>query len=207
MTRPGLRATTVALLLLLAVALGGRRLGPWLVAEDPLEKSDAIYVLSGTLYERLLEAVDLYRDGWAPRVLLSRPGADWGEVALAERGIEVPHEIDLQVDLLGQLGVPASAIEVLNNEQNSTADESDALLALAPTRHWSRVIVVTSKQHTRRAGLAIRRRLAGSGVTILMRASRYDRSDVDRWWQQRSTLRFTLFETQRLVAYWVGLAD
>ncbi len=109
--------------------------------------------------------------------------SDWGELALADRGIDVPHEIDLQLRVMEQLGVPASAIDILDREQDSTADESDALRAIAGPRHWSRVIVVTSKQHTRRAGLAMRRKLAGTGITITMRASRYDRSDAEHWWR------------------------
>ena len=200
-------ATALAALALLASALLGPRLGAFLVAEDALAKADAIYVLGGTLYERPLEAVDLYHAGWAPRVLLSRQASDWGELALAERGIDVPHEIDLQLRMMGQLGVPASAIDILDREQDSTADESEALLAIAGPRRWSRVIVVTSKQHTRRAGLAMRRKLAGTGITITMRASRYDRSDVEHWWRTRATLRFTLFEAQRYLAYWLRLAD
>ena len=62
-------ALILAPLLLLAVfALS--RLGAWLVVEDPLEKADAIFVLGGTRYERPLEAVDLYKAGWAPRIML-----------------------------------------------------------------------------------------------------------------------------------------
>ena len=30
---------------------------------------------------------------------------------------------------------------------------------------------------------------------------------IDRWWARRGTLRFTLFEYQRLFGYWTGLAD
>ena len=70
-----------------------------------------------------------------------------------------------------------------------------------------RVIIVTSKQHTRRARLVMSRRLAGTGVKVIMRASRYDRTDVEHWWRNRSTLRFTLFESQRLFGYWIGVAD
>ena len=66
------------------------------------------------------------------------------------------------------------------------------------------MIVVTSKQHTRRARLVMSRRLNPAGVLVIVRATRYDRSDVDRWWTNRSTVRFTLFETQRLLGYWLG---
>ena len=53
----------------------------------------------------------------------------------------------------------------------------------------------------------INRRMRDIGVKVIVRPSRYDRSNVDRWWTERSTLRFTLFETQRLFGYWIGLAD
>ena len=47
----------------------------------------------------------------------------------------------------------------------------------------------------------------GTGVQVMMRYSRYDTADVERWWRRRGTLRFTLFEYQRLLGYWTGLAD
>ena len=183
-----------------------RELGSWLVVQDPLQKADAIFVLGGTRFERPLEAVDLYKEGWAPRVTLMRQISDAGEIELMKRGIPYPREVDAQVEVLGRLGVPTSAITIFN-EANSTAEEADTLFTAATSNRWSRVIIVTSKQHTRRARLVMKRRLAGTGVEVLTRYSRYDTSDTDRWWTSRSTLRFTLFETQRLFGYWIGVAD
>ena len=206
MKRALLRATAAAaLLLLLVTALALPRLGAWMVAEDPLEKADAIYVLGGTIYERPLEALDLYKAGWAPTIVLVEQIADWGEVWLNEHGIKVTSDLETQIELLVRMGAPRDAIASVN-PMRSTADEADALLAFMNERGWSRVIVVTSKQHTRRAGLSMRRVL-GDDKKVIVRASRYDRSDVDRWWADRATLRFTLIETQRYVAYWLGLAD
>jgi len=200
------RLAAVAALFLILVAVAAPRLGGWLVVEDPLQKADAIFVLGGTMYERPLEAVDLYHEGWAPRMLLMRQIADEGEAELRRRGIVFQREIDQQVEVLTRLGVPPSAIETLP-EQNSTRDEADALRAVVIANHWTRVIVVTSKQHTRRARLVMNRRLADTNAQAILRASRYDKSDVDQWWRNRSTVRFTLFETQRLIAYWLGIAD
>ena len=200
------RLAALAAVLLVVAAVAAPRLGAWLVVEGPLQKADAIFVLGGTMFERPLEAVDLYHEGWAPRLLLMRQIADFGEAELEKRGVTFQREIDVQVDVITKLGVPRAAIEILP-PQNSTRDEADALLTAAVNNHWARVIVVTSKQHTRRAQLVIERRLAGTGSQVIMRASRYDRADVDGWWRHRSTLRFTLFESQRLIAYWLGIAD
>ena len=206
MTRALLRATAVAaLLLLLFTALAAPRLGAWLVAEDPLARADGIFVLGGTMYERPLEALDLYKAGWAPTIVLVQQIADWGEVWLNDHGVAVTRELDIQIDLLVRMGAPREAIASVK-PMASTADEADALLALMHERGWSSVIVVTSRQHTRRAGLSMRRAL-GDEKKVIIRASRYDRADVARWWANRSTLRFTLFETQRYLAYWLGIAD
>ena len=192
--------------LLLISAVAFPRLGAWLVVEDPLDKADAVVVLGGTMYERPMEAVELYKEGWAPRIYLFRQVADWGEALLVERNFQYTREVDLQVEVMGRLGVPRDAIVILD-QANSTAEEADDVLALVTLEKFSRVIVVTSKQHTRRARLVMNRKVNPAGVTVIVRASRFDRSNVDRWWTNRSTLRFTLFETQRLLGYWIGVAD
>ena len=206
MKRRLIRGAIVAVPLVFLAALFFPRIGPWLVNIDPLEKADAIVVLGGTMYERPLEAVDLHKEGWAPRIYLFRQIADWGEAALLERGIPYTREVDLQVDVMQRLGVDRGSIVILE-QANSTAEEAEDVFQLVSREKFRSVIVVTSKQHTRRARLVMRRRLAPISATVIMRASRYDRTDVDRWWANRSTLRFTLFETQRLVGYWIGIAD
>lgn len=200
------RAAIVLAALLLVSTIVLPRLGPWLVVDDPIEPADAIIILGGTMYERQLEAVDLHKQGLAPRIYLFREIADWGEVELIARAISYRRIVDMQIDVMQQLGVPRDQIEILD-EANSTADEADHVYALVTGRQLSRVIIVTSKQHTRRARLVMNRRLSGTGVKAMVRFTRYDRSDAERWWEDRSTLRFTLFETQRLVAYWIGIAD
>jgi uncharacterized SAM-binding protein YcdF (DUF218 family) len=200
------RGALVAGLLLLLSAITLPRLGGWLVVEDPLQTADAIIVLGGTMFERPLEAVELHKAGWAPRIFLFRQIADFGETQLIARGVPYLREIDIQVDVLRRLGVEPQAIHVLN-EAGSTADEAAMVVGLASREKFTRLIIITSKQHTRRARLVMTRRLDDIGVQVIIRASRYDQSDVDRWWAHRSTLRFTLFETQRLLGYWIGVAD
>lgn len=183
-----------------------RGLGAWLVVEDPLRKADAIVVLGGTMYERQMEAVDLYKAGWAPQVFVMRELADWGEAELISRGIPYTRIVDLQIATMKQLGVPGDHIHILD-AAGSTAEEAQHVLRLATGNQYKTIIIVTSKQHTRRARLVMNRRLQPAGVTVIARASRYDRSNIDRFWTERATLRFTIFETQRLLGYWIGVAD
>ena len=200
------RAAFVVAVLLIIGAAALSKLGAFLVVSDPLQKADAIVVLGGTMYERQLEAVDLYKAGMAPRICLFREVADYGERELIARGVPFLRPVDVQVDAMEKLGVPRRVITILD-EADSTADEAAHLLALVTNDHMSRVIIVTSKQHTRRARLVMRRRLASTGVTVMVHPTSYDKAEVDHWWRERATLRFTLFESQRLLAYWIGVAD
>lgn len=173
------RSALIGAPLLLLAIFALSRLGAFLVVQDPLARADAIFVLGGTRYERPLEAVELYNAGWAPTVTLMQQIADNGEVDLMKRGVPYKREVDEQIEVMGRLGVPRSAIVVME-QANSTADEATALRDIATRRQWKRVIIVTSKQHTRRARLVMRRRLAGTGVEIVVRSSRLDAADVDR---------------------------
>src|SRR3954464_13931378 len=98
-----------AILLAIMLTIGAwlfSTLGAFLVVVDPLQKADAIVVLGGTMYERQLEAVDLYKAGMAPRICLFREISDYGERELMARGVPFLRAVDVQIDAMEKLGVP-----------------------------------------------------------------------------------------------------
>jgi uncharacterized SAM-binding protein YcdF (DUF218 family) len=179
--------------------------GRYLQHEDPLQKADAIFVLAGTRVERPLEAVDLYKEGWAPLIVLSPGRPEPGERLLRERGIRFPTEVELEGNAVAQLGIPPAAIIATNGYVDNTSQEANLLRAMVKARGWRRVIIVTSKYHTRRASFAFTRGLEGTGAQVVMRASRYDSSDPAGWWRSRADLRFAVEEWEKLIAYRLGL--
>lgn len=205
--KTAVRWTILVSLLLAAVGAvwllyyGGR----YLQHEDPLVKADAIFVLAGTRLERPLEAVDLYKEGWAPLIVLSPGRPEPGEDVLRQRGIEYPTEAQLQRAALIRSGVPATAVPATEGYVDNTAQEANLLRAMVKTNHWRRVIIVTSKYHTRRAAFAFKRGLEGTRAEVIMRASRYDPSDPANWWRYRPDFRFASSEWQKLLLYRLGL--
>ena len=195
----------LALVLLVLAIYGVVRLGPFLAHEDPLQKSDAIIVLAGTRVERPLEAVDLFREGWAPIVVVDDYLPEAALLAVAERGIRFDSDTQRAVQVMQALGVPASSVIVPLRVHDNTAQEAQTIHQLAQQYRWRRLIVVSSKFHLRRAGFAFRRELAGSGVEVVMHGSRYDPANPARWWASRSDLRWMLSEAPKLVAYLLGL--
>jgi uncharacterized SAM-binding protein YcdF (DUF218 family) len=197
----------LALLVLTAVAAawlfvyGGR----YLQHEDALQKADAIFVLAGTRVERPLEALELYKQGYAPLVVLSPGRPEPSEMLIRERGIRFPSEAELERDALVQMGLPPAAVLATSGYVDNTAQEASLLRAMVKARGWHRVIIVTSKYHTRRAAFAFRRGLDGTGAEVVMRASRYDPSDPANWARHRSDFRFGSSEWEKLVMYRLGL--
>lgn len=216
MARAGVgRSRRLALRLLGALAaagIGGLLVflpfaGRFLVLEQPLDHADAIVVLAGARVERWLEAVDLYRSGWAPRIVLSRGQLEQAEVRLHEMGIRFPEDADLVRDAMVQMKVPADAVTILSQWVDNTAQEAAAAHKLATASGWHRIIVVTSKYHSRRTAYAFAREFEGETVQVIVHISRYDPAVPGRWWTARQDVRQVTSELQKLVAYRLGLGE
>src|SRR5205814_1361119 len=65
-----------------------------------------------------------------------------------------------------------------------------------------RLIVVTSRAHSRRARLILRQAL-GAGIALAMRPSRYDAFAPARWWHVRRDAKLILGEYEKLANYWL----
>ncbi len=97
---------------------------------------------------RAMEAAKLYRNGYAPEVWLTRPTEPGA--ALEAMGIPYVGEDFYNSRVLMHQGVPEDAIRVLQPPILNTADELSAVSAALGEERHSRVIIVTSKVHTRR---------------------------------------------------------
>jgi len=193
--RRGLLAAVLALgaLAVAALALAGRLL----VVTDPLPPSaDAIVVLAGSIPTRVLEAADLYRAGLAPRIVITRERLVRGETVLRARGVNLPESDELARAALEQLGVPAGAIVRLRRRARSTESEARTVARYACSHRLRRLVIVTSRPHTRRARLIYRRALGDVAVSV--RPSRYDVFAATRWWHVRRDAKIVLYEYERL---------
>ena len=127
-----LTACAAAVLLFLPFA------GRFFSAADPLQRGDAIVVLAGSRVDRWLEAVDLFKEGWAPRVVLSPGPVSTLEAKLRGEGLRLPREGDLARDAVLSLGVPADAVTVMPGGVDNTAAEAAALRRWLPPGSASR---------------------------------------------------------------------
>lgn len=183
--------SVVLLIGITLVVLGGgpilRAIATFLIVEDRLEPAAAIVVMGGHLPFRAMEAAELYRAGWAPQVILTRGTQREEQQALRALNVPISQEWELNREVLLRLGVPPSAILVLEGEAEGTLEEL-RIIANALRPDGALVILVTSKVHTRRVRLTWRY-VAGGRSRGIIRSARQDPFDPNGWWRER---RFAL---------------
>ncbi len=190
---------------LAAVVYGARRavltaIGRYLVVEDNVSAADAIVVLSGSLPDRILEAVDLFQAHVAPRIILTREEELPGLPALRARGGALPEHHEANLAIAQQLGVPKAAVAVVPQPVSSTLNEAEVLVAYLRAEHIKSIVLVTSKAHTRRARLTFGA-VANGSLRIAVRPSRYDPFAVESWWEHRASVRRVVTEYAKLLNY------
>jgi DUF218 domain len=195
-TRVGgrMRPRTVAVVglaagvLLLAFAANA---GSALVVDAP-ERSDVILLLAGETDRRPAVALQLLDQGYGRRVLIDVPAAEriygFPQVQLAEKYIQ---------------GLPqAASVRVCPIVGLSTREEShDAEKCLAG-ESGSRVLIVTSEFHTRRALSIFRHEIRGKSFSVA--AARDERQFGTRWWTHRQWAKVCLEEWLRML-WWSGI--
>jgi len=149
------------------------------VVDEPFDQAEALIVLSDDNFyaDRATKAAELFRDGKAKLVVASgrrlRPSAGISEL--------------MEHDLI-ERGVPKKSILRVAHDADNTREEAQALLKVAMERKWTRVIVVTSNYHTRRARY-IFRKVFPQQVKVSVSSARDGDFDPAHWWEKRKSIK------------------
>jgi uncharacterized SAM-binding protein YcdF (DUF218 family) len=172
--------------------------GNFLVAEDPLEKADAIFVFGGSIPNRIIEAVDIYKQGFAPLIIISKYPKPEGYKFLEEKGISYPEGHDINKSIALRLGIPESNIIITKYRAGSTLEELKLLKTYCLENNFKTIILVSTKSHTKRISLLFSD-IAEGKIEGIVRYTRYDSYNPNKWWKDRNSLRQTMFEYQKLL--------
>ena len=200
------RALVLLLALVLAgvlIPLGAGGLGHWLVVADHLERAQAIVVLSGRVPFRAMEAASIYQAGWALEVWLTKEARTPEELALDRLGIPVVRGDAYNREVLERLGVPARAIRLLDDGVWNTVDEVRLVARELGATGADRVILVTSKPHSRRVR-ATWSALVGPSPHAVVRYAREEPFDNGQWWRHTRDALEVSREVFGLMNVWAG---
>jgi len=172
--------------------------GNFLVVEDNLEKADAIFVFGGSIPNRIIEAADIYNQGFAPLIIISKYPKPEGYKYLEEKGITYPEGHDINKSIALSLGIPENSIMITNYRAASTFEELILLKNFCLEKNYKKIILVSTKSHTKRIS-KIFLDIAGDKIKGIVRYTGYDSYNPDKWWNDRHSLRQTMFEYQKLL--------
>lgn len=175
-------------------------LGSTLVVEDQLTHADAILPLAGGTLDREIEAADLFRQGYAPRIVLTSEPELPTLQYLARQGIRLPTADERRLDVLAALGVPRDRVSIVARNVTSTIDEARDVTEWAARNDVHTVILVSSPHHTARAK-GIFERYGGSRVKVIARPATLSDFKPSSWWMRRDMLREGIIELEKLLAY------
>jgi uncharacterized SAM-binding protein YcdF (DUF218 family) len=187
-------------LVLLALYVARERILPcaarWLDVGEIPTKAEYVMVLGGGAEVRPFVAAALVRAGLARKVLLSHlPDLQNDDAGMT------PPEYEISRAVLLRRGVPAADIAMVGRNNRTTYHEALALAAFLSPLPETRVLVVTSNYHTRRARWIFRQILGERAACVTFVSAPTDHFQADNWWKNESGFAAIVTENLKLVYY------
>ena len=176
-----------------------------MVVEDTPQTVDAVIVLMGSGPDRMLGAVDIYKQGYSDKIIMVRNMVSGYDLA-AELGVVIPHAVDIAKDVAVQLGVPDECIEILPGDALSTGDEAVIVREyLKKKSQANSLMIVTSKYHSRRSKVLFVKAMKSLDreIKIISCPTKYDNFNATQWWKNREDMKLGVLEYFKLLNFYV----
>lgn len=155
---------------------------------------DAIVAISGgDTSARAEEAIKLYKNGWAPRLIFS--GA-----ALDKSG---PSNAETMREQAIESGVPMNAI-LVEEESANTQENAANTHELIQENNLHRIILVTSAYHQRRAGLEFSKKTEATPLFVVNHPVRHDDQWSEQWYLTPSGWWLVMSELVKVTSFYVS---
>jgi uncharacterized SAM-binding protein YcdF (DUF218 family) len=163
--------------------------GAVLIVADPIEKVNAVVVLSGDDGDRLALAIEMHEKGFTQNLVIT----DVDRTASRRLANEAKDG-----------GFSDDKVFITQTKVDSTVEEALAVRELAQQRGWKKLMVVTDPHHSFRARFIFRRELRGSGIEIIVRpvVGHWFRSPS--WFLHAEGWQFVILEITKLLSYLIS---
>jgi hypothetical protein len=173
-----------------------RAAGWALVINEPVGPADVIVVSIDAGPAGALEAADLVRSGIATRVAVFADPPSEEDLEFIRRGIPYDDVAARQMQRLRSLGV--HDVEQISRV-DGTESEGQVLPRWCDESRLGSIVVVTTKDHSRRLRRVLDRAMQGHATRVTVQVARYSTFDPDRWWETRGGTRIEIIELQKLL--------
>jgi uncharacterized SAM-binding protein YcdF (DUF218 family) len=173
--------------------------GSWLKGNDKPVQSQAIIILSGPP-TRSFYAADLYAQGFAKEIYVSRPVREYPLKMLDDLGVYVPRAEDIYKQVLIRKGVPDKDIHIFGESLLSTVQEAEAASKIF-SGDKCKVLIVTSPFHVKRTQMIFKEKLRNCEFTVV--GTPYE-PYPDKWWSNQDSARNIILEITKIIFYKFG---
>ena len=164
-------------------------IGFYLSSQDKLEKAQVIIVISGgETRGRTNEGVNLYFEGYAPKIIFSGAARDQEKSGISNA--------EMMTEIAQAAGVPEKAI-ILEEKSQTTFENAQNIQKILEENHWRSLILVTSPYHQKRAYFSFKKAL-GENYTIINRSATDSKWRKNGWWKTASGWYLSLNELQKI---------
>ena len=160
--------------------------------QNELEPSDAIVIVSGgETDQRVAEGVKLYKDGWAPILIMSG----------AARDESISNALVMK-QLAIKAGVESDQI-LVEEESVNTFENAIKTKSIISDNKFSKIILVTSPYHQRRAFMVFKNTFKDLPIKIINHSSTDSVWRKNGWWQEPWARQITFSELQKIIYTWL----
>jgi uncharacterized SAM-binding protein YcdF (DUF218 family) len=154
--------------------------------------ADVILALGGDNGDRVALAVKLYKEGMAPRIMLTGLENSYKESR--------PDYLNWRVQFLYAHGVPKEAV-ILESAAGNSWEEAVNTLNLLKQHEWKTVLVVSDPPHMRRLNWAWGKVFGESGREYILVSTTPAWWEAAHWWRHEQAGPFVLMEYTKLAYY------
>jgi uncharacterized SAM-binding protein YcdF (DUF218 family) len=181
----------------------------WLAAEalivrSELQPADALVVLAGssTYRERTHYAAELFKQGRAPRIILTNDNLKSGWSKEEERN---PLFVERALDELRSQGVASEHVDIVPGRVTNTYDEAMQIRNYSGQHGLRSILIVTSGYQSRRARWTFNRVFRDSNILIGLDpvAPGWEAPRPTTWWSHRLGWQMVPGEYLKMIYYWL----
>ena len=174
-------------------------IGNFLIEQDPVEQVEHGFVLGGQAYDRSKEAGRLFEEGYINQIICVG-----GNVSGTFKVLKLKYtESEVaRMHLCKNLRIPKSKVKVLP-ESTSTKEESELILKYCLNNNISKVVVITSKFHTKRVANVFKNYFKENGVEVLVHGVSSSDYEEEKWWESEQGMLVVNNEYMKLLYYFV----
>jgi hypothetical protein len=173
-----------------------RAAGWVLVVNEPVASADIIVLSLDSGGAGVLEAADLVQSGISKRAAVFTDSSDRADHEFMRRGLAYEDAAARQIRQLRSLGV-TDVVQI--SKVDGTDGEGQVLPPWCDEHHLRSIVVVATKDHSRRLRRVLDRVMRGHPTRVMVQPARYSNFDPDRWWETRAGVRTEIVELQKFL--------